>query len=321
VSTLLLPGTEVEARGLRWEVVDAQSLGPQTVYRLRGLAAAVIGAEIDLLHPFESVEPVVHALQPNKAAPLRNWLVYHAGHRKHVPHYACLDHKRRGRSVCRNAVGLRQDVLNRAVLSAVADVLAPEVLAVAVDKAVAMLVDEDAGHDERREKIERELKQVQARIERLVSALADATLPADEIRPLLTAEKARKTALEDEHAQLDRVRSATRQDVDTIRGRLAVLAGDVKRLLLDPEADTGEIRGLLRPLLHEKIDLEPVGRGRQRGYRFRGMLTIGRMLDGMASAENTSASGGPNGIRPCVELRNRGVRAPCGVGRRGLETD
>lgn len=34
----LLPGTEVHARGLRWEVVFARQLGPQTLFRLRGLA-------------------------------------------------------------------------------------------------------------------------------------------------------------------------------------------------------------------------------------------------------------------------------------------
>jgi len=38
---LLLPGTEVEARGLQWEVVSSQQLGPQTLYRLRGLQGAV----------------------------------------------------------------------------------------------------------------------------------------------------------------------------------------------------------------------------------------------------------------------------------------
>lgn len=77
MSNLLLPGTEVEARGLRWEVVDAQSLGLQTLYRLRGLAGTVAGAEVDLLAPLEAVEPVVNALRPDRASPLRNWLVYH----------------------------------------------------------------------------------------------------------------------------------------------------------------------------------------------------------------------------------------------------
>ena len=73
----LLPGTEVESRGLRWEVVFSERLGPQTLYRLRGLEGAVIGEEIDLLHPFEPLERIAHDFQPDKAAPLRNWLVYH----------------------------------------------------------------------------------------------------------------------------------------------------------------------------------------------------------------------------------------------------
>lgn len=76
VSTLL-PGSEVFARGLRWEVVSSQGMGPQTLYRLRGLESAVLGYEIDLLHPFETIEPVQHALRPDRAAPLINWLVYH----------------------------------------------------------------------------------------------------------------------------------------------------------------------------------------------------------------------------------------------------
>ena len=73
----LLPGTEVHARGLRWEIVFSQQLGPQTLFRLRGLEGAVLGRELDLLHPFEPVEPVIRELRPERAAPLRNWLVYH----------------------------------------------------------------------------------------------------------------------------------------------------------------------------------------------------------------------------------------------------
>ena len=70
----LLPGTEVHARGLRWEIVFSEQLGPQTLFRLRGLEGAVLGRELDLLHPFE---PVIRELRPERAAPLRNWLVYH----------------------------------------------------------------------------------------------------------------------------------------------------------------------------------------------------------------------------------------------------
>src|SRR5262245_41456758 len=78
VSTLnLLPGTVVSARGLRWEVVTSQNLGPQTLVRLRGTDNAVLGQELDILFPFESVEAIRHELRPDRAAPLANWLVYH----------------------------------------------------------------------------------------------------------------------------------------------------------------------------------------------------------------------------------------------------
>jgi len=60
-----LPGTEVRLRGLRWEVVSSQSLGPQTLFRLRGLENAVLGRELDVLYPFEDdLEPVIHPKAP-----------------------------------------------------------------------------------------------------------------------------------------------------------------------------------------------------------------------------------------------------------------
>ncbi len=72
-STLdLLPGTEVHARGLRWEVVSSQGLGPQTLFWLRGLENPVLGHELDVLHPFEAIEPTRHELRPERAAPLVN---------------------------------------------------------------------------------------------------------------------------------------------------------------------------------------------------------------------------------------------------------
>ncbi len=75
--TTLLPGTEVIARGLHWEVVLSQDLGTHTLYRLRGIDGLLKGQELDLLHPFEHISPVPRELAPERAAPLINWLVYH----------------------------------------------------------------------------------------------------------------------------------------------------------------------------------------------------------------------------------------------------
>ena len=40
-----LPGTEVEFRGLRWEVVSATPMGEQTLLRVRGTGGAFGGSE------------------------------------------------------------------------------------------------------------------------------------------------------------------------------------------------------------------------------------------------------------------------------------
>ena len=73
----LLPGTEVVARNLRWTVVLSQPLGSQTLYRLRVAGGALAGRELDVLHPFEPIEPVRHDLDPVRAHTLQNWLAYH----------------------------------------------------------------------------------------------------------------------------------------------------------------------------------------------------------------------------------------------------
>lgn len=73
----LLPGTEVRARGLRWEVVDLSASGDETRYRLRGLEGALRGQEIHLLHPFEDLVPIQRDLNPTKPGRLMQWRLYH----------------------------------------------------------------------------------------------------------------------------------------------------------------------------------------------------------------------------------------------------
>jgi DNA invertase Pin-like site-specific DNA recombinase len=119
-----------------------------------------------------------------------------AGHRRRVPHYACLGHRRQGPAMCKNTFGLRQELLDGAILGAIAAVLHPSVLAAAVDKAVAMLSGDDDERDSRRAQLERELAEAQQRIDRLVGALPDGVLPADEIRPRLLAEKGPQDAVD-----------------------------------------------------------------------------------------------------------------------------
>jgi hypothetical protein len=62
---------------------------------------------------------------------------------------------------------------------------------------------------------------------------------------------------------------------------------------------TVQARQMLRKILADKIEMQPVGSRRQRGYRFRGALTIERLIGG--EAFQTSLAGvAPNGIRAVV---------------------
>lgn len=77
MSITFFPGTEVVARGLRWEVVHTAPAGLQTLCRLRCLAEPLRGHEIDLLTPLEPIEPVSRELEPERAAHLVQWRLFH----------------------------------------------------------------------------------------------------------------------------------------------------------------------------------------------------------------------------------------------------
>ena len=73
----LLPGARVRARGLAWDIVDVEPAGDHRRLRLRCVDGALRGFEYDLIHPLEDVVPVSMELQPERAARLKDWLLYH----------------------------------------------------------------------------------------------------------------------------------------------------------------------------------------------------------------------------------------------------
>ena len=145
------------------------------------------------------------------------------------------------------------------------------------------------------------LAQVQQRLDRLVDALADGSLPADEIKTRLSTEKARKTALSAGLARLERLGKVASLNTDQIAEKLGARVSDVAGLL---GRQTVQERQMLRKILADKIELEPVGSGRQRGYKFRGALSLERLIAGEAM-NNTSDCGAPTGFEPVIESRPR----------------
>jgi len=73
----LLPGTEVRARGLLWEVVIVEAAGDQQRYRLRCMEGALRGKEMDFLAPFERLEPNSRDLNPERPGRLNHFRLYH----------------------------------------------------------------------------------------------------------------------------------------------------------------------------------------------------------------------------------------------------
>lgn len=52
----LLSGTQVYARGLRWEIVGMLNQGEQTLVRLRGIEGGMLGKEMNFLYPLGGIQ-------------------------------------------------------------------------------------------------------------------------------------------------------------------------------------------------------------------------------------------------------------------------
>jgi site-specific DNA recombinase len=210
-----------------------------------------------------------------------------AGSRRHVPYYVCLDYKRRG--TCTNAVALQQDILDRALLGSIAEVLDVRILDRAVDEALARLRSGREKHLDRRTQVERELSLLVTKMDRLMDALAEGTGPKEEIIVRLNEEKQRKTVLAAELTKLSELAGIEALDETQLKRELHERVADVKTLL---EQNTTQARQMLRKLLAgSKIEMEGFGEGRERGYKFRGDLSIGKLITG--GATNTSHWRGP----------------------------
>ena len=70
-------GSRVRARGLIWDVLEAESLGAQQRLRLRCSEGDLSGLEWDLLRPTDTVEPLNDALRPDQPGTLTAWRLHH----------------------------------------------------------------------------------------------------------------------------------------------------------------------------------------------------------------------------------------------------
>jgi Arc/MetJ family transcription regulator len=202
------------------------------------------------------------------------------GRDSQFPHQARHYHpSKRGENICSNDVVLRQEIVDEAVLAAVAKILDAGIVKAAVQRALDRARSGAQQELLRRDQIERELELADRRIDRLLDALAEGSAPKDEVVGRLNVEKAKKTELAAELDRLARLAALSSAQTDQLQEELRSRVADVRALL---DRHTPQARQMLRKLLVDKLEIEPVADGACRGYRFKGELTIERLLSGEA---------------------------------------
>jgi hypothetical protein len=116
-----------------------------------------------------------------------------------------------------------------------------------------------------------------ANIYRLVDAIADGSLPSDEIKSRLQIETEKRRALESELASLGSVAKVARLDAAAIARDLRAKVSDVSALLAEK---TPQARAMLRKILVGPIMVHPVRRGKTRGFRFEGRASFAKLVSG-----------------------------------------
>ena len=207
-------------------------------------------------------------------------------------YYGCAYHRKRGTSICQNALRVEQDLLDQVVLKALSDVLDETLLEDAVERALEKLRSDKDQRLSRQTAIQRELSLVEACEKHLVDAIAR----GDNMDPLLTRLRTEECRKKELIAELDSLtKPAQVIELDTVRlkrdlrGRVA----DAKSLL---QRHTTQARQILRKLLVKPLRYELIEENGKQGFRITGEGSYLHLLNGVASPYVVS----PTGFEPVL---------------------
>jgi DNA invertase Pin-like site-specific DNA recombinase len=222
--------------------------------------------------------------------------------------YTCATRDERG-PACANDVIVLREKLDAALAQALTNVLDTTLIADALDAAVTTLKAEHATALDRRSQIQQDLSGVQGKIDRLMQALADDSLPTDDIKRSLAPLTARRQALQADLVTLKDADTLASLDVAQIRKDLVHKVSDLKTIF---GREVQQSRALLRRLLQSPIQVTPFYETNptRRGWRFSGTLVLTRLLSGDPVTLLGSASGSI-GAGTSAAARARAPRA-CG---------
>jgi site-specific DNA recombinase len=215
-------------------------------------------------------------------------------HRRHgtaakrviVRSYVCSIHDTRGPAKCSNNTLVRVGALDQALIDALAGILDDHrLLEAAVDRALARLLAGQQHGLDRRAVLERELAQVQHRLDRALDTFLDGQGGMPEIRAKIEADRERKDALTAALSALAAAPPAL--EPEPIKRALRALATDLRALL---SSNIQQARAVLRRLLDGRlIDIEPFHADGRKGFRFHGVVAFHRLLSGEALASLSGA--------------------------------
>ena len=207
-------------------------------------------------------------------------------------YYGCAYHRKRGTSICQNALRVEQDLLDQVVLKALSDVLDEKLLEEAVESALEKL---RSGQDQRLSRqtaIKRELSLIEACEKHLVDAIAR----GESMDPLLTrlrSEECRKKELIAELDSLTQPAQVIELDKVRLKRDLRGRVADAKSLL---QRHTTQARQILRKLLVKPLRYEVIEEHGKQGFRITGEGSYLPLLNGVASPYVVS----PTGFEPVL---------------------
>jgi site-specific DNA recombinase len=206
--------------------------------------------------------------------------------------YACTSHYNRGETVCSNHVQFPMDLIDRAVLNRIDDIMTPDLVDDIIARVRELL---DPGNDAAaRERLEQQIAAVDRQAENLADAIAiGGDVPA--LVKRLSAGHQRRQELVAQREASERCSPVRRVNWGLVERQARALLADWRGLLSKPE-HVQDARPVLRELLDGAIRFTPIIEEQRRGYRFDGGLKTGAFLAGIIEVTNPVLSGVPGRI-------------------------
>jgi site-specific DNA recombinase len=211
------------------------------------------------------------------------------GRRRRAFFYACTSHFNRGPEVCQNALRVRMEAVDEAVLASIGDILTLDL----VDDIIARvreLLKRPVG-ETLADRLRTDLAATEATLDNLTAAVAAGGDVPALVRRLQEAEQ-RRQELTRRLNELGDGPVVPRLDWRTVERQARQRLTDW-RGLLTRQVQHG--RKLLRELLVDPIRFTPFNEGGRRGYRFAGELAIGQLLGGVVEVMSLAS---PPGFEP-----------------------